>query len=213
MEITRYKEGGIHLSQTMYIRKLLEKFKMEECKAASTPVDVNQRAEEFRDSELNIDFPYREAVGSLIFLCVGTRPDIQYAVGLASRHLESPTNAHVNIVKRILRYLKQTTNYGIRFEADGHNNLLGYSDADYAGDVHTRRSTSGVIFMLNGGPISWESTRQKSVALSTTESKYIAATVAVKELIWLSRLLNGLISTQNIPMLHIDNHFVREKFE
>lgn len=236
IEIDIRKNGDIHLCQAAYGRKVLAKFKMEECNAVSTPMDTNQAVSKFENSEVNEEYPYREAVGSLMYLCVATRPDIQYAVGVASRYLEKPTDAHVNAVKRILKYIKGTIDYGIVFRSDGIEGLAAYSDADYAGDGETRRSTSGVILMFNGGPVSWESTRQKSVALSTTESEYMAATVAVKELIWLKRLIESLVELKEKPELNMDNqsairlvknpefhkrtkhidvryHFIRERYE
>lgn len=209
---------------------------MVDCCTVSTPLESSQNLSDFEaDGEVN--FPYRETVGSLMYLAIATRPDIRFAVGNVSRYLDRPAEAHVNAVKRILRYVKGSLETGIRFK--GGNDLLfcGYSDADYAGDKQTARSTSGYIFMLGGGVISWNSERQKSVALSTTESEYIAASHAIKELIWLKRLLSELLQIKiDIPFFYMDcqsairlvknpefhkrtkhinirYHFIREKFK
>lgn len=105
-----------------------------------------------------------------------------------------------------MKYIKGTADHGIFFDAKCNINLEAFSDADYAGDRETRRSTSGFVFMLGSGAITWCSQRQKCVALSTTESEYIAASEAVKELIWLERLLSDLITKQNLsPKLFMDN--------
>ena len=140
MEPTRDKKGGIFLGQSIYAKKVLNKFNMEECGTVSTPIDVNKNAGSHGDSEVNQKFPYREAVGSLMFLAIATRPGIQYAVGVVSRYMEKPTNAHVNMVKRILKYLNGTIEYGIYFEAANKGFLSGFCDADYAADMETRRS-------------------------------------------------------------------------
>lgn len=236
LEIDQRPDGSIHAHQQGYARKVLDRFNMTDCNAVSTPLDNSQKLGEF-EADGEIDFPYREAVGSLMYLAVATRPDISFAVGSVSRYLEKPAAAHVNAVKRILKYVKGTMDMGIRFEGGNDLHFCGYSDADYAGDVTTRRSTSGYVFMFGGSVISWGSERQKSVALSTTESEYMAASHAVKELVWLRNLLCELQQKKlDAPTFYMDNqsairlvknpefhkrtkhidvryHFIREKFE
>lgn len=120
-----------------------------------------------------------------MFLSIATRPDITFAVNKASQFLEQPTKANWNAVKRILKYLKGTTRHGLYFEGGSDTEILAYSDADYAGDVETRKSTTSYILKLGSSTIVWGSQRQKIVALSTTKAEYVAACQAVKELIWL----------------------------
>lgn len=236
LEIEQRSDGSIHVGQQAYAQKVLNRFGMTNCNAVVTPSDSAQNLGDFEaDGETN--YPYREAVGSLMYLAVATRPDISFAVGNASRHLEKPAAAHVNAVKRILKYIRGTTDMGIRYESGINLDLCGYSDADYAGDIETRRSTSGYVFMFGNGIISWGSERQKSVALSTTESEYMAAAHAMKELVWLHRLLSELLSGNlDKPIFLMDNqsairlvknpefhkrtkhidvryHFIREKYE
>lgn len=120
--------------------------------------------------------------------------------------MDKPAAAYVNAVKRILKYVKGTMDLGILYECGGEMEFIGYSDADYAGDVETRRSTSGYVFMFGGSIISWGSERQKLVALSTTESEYMAASHAVKELVWLKRLLDELTPVNmDAPTFYLDN--------
>lgn len=235
LEIEQRSDGSIHVNQQAYARRVINRFGMAECNAVSTPSDNTQNLGDFKADE-EISYPYREAVGSLMFLAIATRPDISFAVGNASRHMEKPAMAHVNAIKRILKYIKGTMDVGIWFENCNNLDLCGYSDADYAGDVETRRSTSGYVFMLGNGIISWGSERQKSVALSTTESEYMAAAHAVKELVWLHRLLSEILLTNlDRPTFFMDNqsairlvknpefhkrtkhidiryHFIREKY-
>jgi hypothetical protein len=170
----------IHLSQRKKIEELLERAKMADCHPVSTPMDPGTRLtdmmcaktdEEKRDME---KIPYASIVGSLLYLSTGTRPDIAYAVGEVSRFMKDPGRGHWAAVKHLLRYLKGTVDWGIKFGGPGADlTVQGYSDADYAG-AQDRRSTTGYVFMLAGGPVSWRSRRQKSVALSTMEAEYMS---------------------------------------
>lgn len=205
LEIDQRSDGSIHVHQQAYARKVLNRFNMANCNAVATPSDSAQNLGDF-DAEAEMNFPYREAVGSLMYLAMATRPDISFAVGNVSRHMEKPSVVHVNAVKRILKYVKGTIDTGIRYECGAELVLCGYSDADYAGDVETRRSTSGYAFIFGGGIISWGSRRQKSVALSTTESEYMAASEAAKELVWLQSLLSELMVVKlQAPVFYMDN--------
>ena len=182
--------------------------------------------------------PYRNAVGCLMYLMVGTRPDLAAAVGVLSQFASNPCPTHWQALKRVFRYVQGTKTHGIEFQAKEQEGLQGYSDADWAGDVDTRRSTSGYAFMMNGGCISWRSKKQRTVALSSTEAEYMALTEAVQEAIWLKAFLCelGEMSLSDAVKIHEDNqgsialaknpechkrtkhidiryHFVREKVE
>ena len=118
-----------------------------------------------------------------MWISKGTRPDIAYAIGQLSQHCNEPTVRHWNAVLRVFKYLKGTANYRIQYSPQGtnHYKLQGYSDADYAGDIGDRCSTSGHLYLLYNGPITWNSTKQRCVATSTTESEYIALSEASKQ--------------------------------
>ncbi|UYV67549.1 hypothetical protein LAZ67_5001172 [Cordylochernes scorpioides] len=144
--------------------------------------------------------PYRQTIGSLMYLMTGTRPDIAYAVSRVSQFMNNPGPSHWTAVKKIFEYLKATKNIGICFGGSScTTSLIGFSDADFAGDLDTRNSTTGYVFMLNNGPISWCSQKQNCVSLSTPESEYIAASKATKEAIWLRQLLRELHQEQVKP--------------
>lgn len=235
LQIKRQSNGSIFLHQQNYANRVLKRFNMHECNKVATPADTNAILYDLKNDE-TILFPYREAVGSLMYLAVSTRPDISYAVGLVSRFLENPSMAHVNAVKRILKYIKGTSTYGIFFQNNKNLVLYAYSDADFAGCVNTRRSTTGYLLQIGSAIVSWSSERQKCVSISTAESEYIASAEAVREMVWLRTLLDELLPNgYGKPILSIDNqsaikliknpemhrrtkhidikfHFIREKF-
>lgn len=212
MEITQCNDGTIVIHQEAYTKKILERFNMANSNPVSTPIDAaeNSSAPQFVEENRNneeINFPYREAVGALAYLMVATRPDIAYAVGVVSRNLEKPTRNDWNKVKRILRYLKGTTSLAIQYKPKTMKlpELEGFSDADYGGDTTTGRSTTGIVCRYAGGPVSWTSKRQTSVALSTTEAELVAASEGARELVWLTRIFEDLTKKKSVPNLHVDN--------
>lgn len=144
---------------------------------------------------INRNIPYREAIGSLMFLTIVSRPDITYAVNFLSRYLNKYNGGHWQAVKRIFKYLKGTVNFSIEFSGCSKKNnfeLEGYSDADFASDTKSGQSTTGYIFRLFNGPVIWSSQKQTTVALSTTESEYILASTAARDAVWLRFLMNDL---------------------
>lgn len=160
--------------------------------SSSTPVDATQ---------------YRSVVGSLRYL-VHTRPDIAFAVGYVSRFMENPTQEHMKAVKHILRYVRGTMTFGCHYGRAGDDvlQLTGYSDSDMAGDVDDRKSTTGVLYVFGRNLVSWQSQKQKVVALSSCEAEYIAATTASCQGIWLSRLLGELMEKEVKKfVLKVDN--------
>ena len=135
---------------------------------------------------------YQSAVGSLLYLSTRSRPDLAFAVGNAARYCSQPSQQHWSAVKRIFRYLRGTTDLGLLYQPDNAD-LAGYSDADWAGDINDRKSTSGYVFMMSGSAISWRSKKQSSVALSTAEAEYIALSSATQEAMWLRHLFSSLM--------------------
>ncbi|GJQ65388.1 hypothetical protein Trydic_g7498 [Trypoxylus dichotomus] len=156
-------------------------------------------------NKLDKNVPYREAIGSLLYLAIVSKPDLTFTINYLSQALEEPTTKHWNMVKRVLRYLRETTELGILYDSSSDGELEAFSDAYYAVDVSTRHSTSGMIFKYCGGAIAWCSLKQRCVALSTTVAEFVAASEASKELIWLTRLYSELNNSQNSPVLRVDN--------
>lgn len=151
--------------------------------------------------------PYASAVGSLMYAMLCTRPDICYAVGVVSRYQSNPGQEHWVAVKHILKYLKRTRDMMLVYTS---NDLViqGYTDSDFQADRDMLKSTSGSVFTLNGGAIVWRSVKQSSIADSTMEAEYIAASEAAKEAVWLKNFLAELevVPKMNEPVqLHCDN--------
>jgi transposase InsO family protein len=182
----------IKISQALMTAELIARYGLEEANPRAIPLSPSVRLAQGEGSFLDkTAYSYSQLVGSLMYLSVCTRPDISFAVGVLARFMANPTTVHWQAAKGVLRYLAGTVDYGICFEGSS-TTLVGYCDADFAADVDTRRSTTGYVFLLNGGAISWCSRRQQTVAASTTEAEYMAASAAVKEALWLCRLLADL---------------------
>ena len=194
MAIKRDRQSRtLMISQPNYIETILAKFGMLECKPVATPMDSNASFDKLSDEDERFDrTTYQQAIGCLTYLATRTRPDISASVGILSKFMADPGPAHWSGVKRILRYLQGTRNYGLVFVGGDKDVLLGYSDSDWAGDIVTRRSTSGYVFQLGQSTISWCSKRQQTVAKSSTEAEYVALSIASQEVIWLRRLLSDL---------------------
>lgn len=212
MEIIHDKnKDSIFVNQKNYIRRIIKKFNMEDAKTVSTPADIHVHLSLDSNNGTKIrekqKVPYREAVGSLMFAAIVSRPDIAFSVGVASRYLDKYDETHWNAIKRIFKYLKETDHYGIMYTKNNAPNILkGYSDSDFASDTDTRRSTTGYIFKLSNGPVTWNSQRQSTVSLSTTEAEYIAASCAAREAVWIRQLLRDVKESLNEPTpLFIDN--------
>ncbi|KAF7810522.1 putative mitochondrial protein [Senna tora] len=204
LEVDRSKEG-LFLCQQKYARDILQKFGMLDCKPIATPMEVNAKLCSAEGKNLEDVTMYRQLVGRLIYLTL-TRPDITYAVGVVSRFMQSPKKPHLEAIRRILRYVKGTLDYGIFYRKGPSCKLKGYSDADYAGDCDTRRSTTGYVMSIGSGAVSWCSKRQPTVSLCSTEAEYRATAMTAQECTWLMQLLKDIHQSVDYPVeLFCDN--------
>lgn len=193
-------QGYVWIGQPAHTENLLKKFGMQDCKPVGTPADISTKLVKATEQEKCIDQQlYQSAVGSLMYLSVSTRPDIAYAVGNLARFSSKPTKDHWTALKRVLRYLKGTVKHGILYSQKGSTDSVGFSDADWAGDINDRKSTSGYLFQISGGAVTWKSKKQSCVALSTAEAEYIALSSAVQESVWLRQLTSELGSPPKTP--------------
>ncbi|EKG09467.1 Integrase catalytic core [Macrophomina phaseolina MS6] len=198
MSIQRDQQNRIlHLSQEAYIDKIIHQFGMDDCKPVNTPIETSPLPENVPEYTCTTEqrIEYQRIVGSLMYIMLGTRGDIAYAVSVASRYLVNPGPQHMKLARRVLRYLKGTKTLRLTYKGSLHM-LRGFTDADWAGCRDTRRSTAGYLFNIGSGAISWQSKRQSIVALSTCEAEFIGQTQATKEAIWLRRLLHELNVSQ-----------------
>jgi len=211
IKITRNREERtISLSQSSYIDSILERYGLKDAKPYATPmvpgVIYSQRDSPSTPTETDRmrRVPYREAIGSLMYAAVATRPDITFAVSTLSQFLDNPGDAHWEAVKCVIRYLSGTKGATLTYGED-HHDLIGFTDADGATQEH-RRAISGHVFLIDGGAVSWSSRKQELVTLSTAEAEYVATTHAAKEALWLRRLIHELFPWLKRPTpLYCDN--------
>uniref|UniRef100_A0AAV1UAD0 Uncharacterized protein n=1 Tax=Peronospora matthiolae TaxID=2874970 RepID=A0AAV1UAD0_9STRA len=241
IEIERDDLGGtLSLRQNKFAKDILEKFGMLNSNSVRSPRDPGLKLTKAmceggcKHEETMASFPYRNAVGCLMYLTVGTRPDLAAAVGVPSQFASEPCPTHWQALKRVFRYVNGTRTHGIEFQASEDDSLQGYSDADWDGDIESRRSTSG--FIMNNSRIGWRRKKQRTVALSSTEAEYMALSEATQEAVWLRVFLcelgemtsnqavkifeddQGSIALAKNPEFHkrtkhidIRYHFAREK--
>ena len=204
-------QGITFINQEEYAEMILKRFNMQDSKGVDTlmPVGVkysktgsyfvtepksvgdsiNQVTNALEIKVEKVEAPYRQAIGSLMYLMTCTRPDLAASIEVHSRYMADPAKQHWEGVKRVFRYLNKTKDYGIRFQRLGKLQIIGFCDSDWGGCLDTRRSTSGYVFLMNGACISWSSKRQGSVALSTCESEFMAGCHAAKEAVWLRNFI------------------------
>jgi hypothetical protein len=209
MEIRRDRDAKtLWLSQAGYVKKVLERFSMENAKPVSTllanhfRLSISQCPKTVEETEDMSKVSYASAVGCLMYAMVCTRPDLAHVVSVVSKYMANPGKQHWDAVNWIFIYLKGTTDYDITFVRQKSDlSVVGYVDADYVGDLDDRRSTTGYVFTLTGGPICWKSMIQSTVAMSTTEAEYMAVAEAAKEALWLTGLVRELgIQQVGVPL-------------
>jgi hypothetical protein len=193
----------LRIHQRPYIESILKRFQMDNCNGVSTPMEPNLQLVAL-DDDYNATpterLDYQRAIGSIMYAMLGTRPDLAFTVSTLSKYCINPGPQHAQAVQRVFRYLKKTLDYGITFSGTLNpaideairqekplgkgltgTTAFGFTDSDWAGDKDSRKSTSGYLYTLYNGSISWKSAKQPVVATSSTEAEYIACTEAAKE--------------------------------
>jgi hypothetical protein len=198
MELHQHNDG-IFISQSKYANDVLKKFKLESCKPVSTPLAVNEKLSKADGDDKADVTQYRSLIGCLLYL-TATRPDLMFSASLLSRFMHSPSVTHFGVGKRVLRYIKGTSDFGIWYsKSDGK--LEGFVDSDWAGSVDDSKSTTGYVFSLGSGVFSWNSKKQDVVAQSSAEAEYIAAAAASNQAIWIKKVLADLNHGQMEPIV------------
>ncbi|KAG6499559.1 hypothetical protein ZIOFF_039349 [Zingiber officinale] len=200
------QKSRISLRQSAYAKKILSQFKMADCNATKHPMEPKTQLHKDLEGTPVDTTEYRCIVGCLRYL-LHTWPDLSYSVGMESRYMERPTIMHHRVVKQILRYLKGTIYFGLVYiKGPQEIDIFGYSDSDLADDLDGRKSTSGMTFYFNESLVSWNSQKQKTVALSSCEAEFMAATTAACHALWLRSLASELTGVKPKPVtLFVDN--------
>ncbi|XP_073133394.1 secreted RxLR effector protein 161-like [Henckelia pumila] len=200
----RQMDKGIFINQVKYTKKLLKKFGMENCSAASTPMSASIKLDKYA-AETSVDQTlFKGLIGSLLYL-TASRPDIIFSVGQCAIFQSDPKQSHFIAVKIILKYLKGTQNVGLWDPKDSSLNLIGYSDADYARCRIDRKSTSGTCQYLGDKLISWFIKKQTSIATSTVESEYLASGSCCAQLLWIQQQLRDYGVDSSDAHIYCDN--------
>ena len=199
------RKRELFVSQGKYAWEILEKFHMQGCKPIDTPLPDGWRKEDATSAEVVDATVYRQLVGSLMYL-VNKRPDICYAVNQLSQVMVKPTKLFWKVDRHVLRYLRDTSGYGLWYRQSDEVKLHGFMDADWAGSPMDRKSTSGGIFSIGSTTVSWYNRKQRSMALSSVEAEYMAASLAACEVIWMRKILVGLFSSHlDLTVIYSDN--------
>lgn len=187
------EKNQIFLSQRNYAESILERFGMAQCKPASTPMETNCKLAPppVKDEKAMSKYPYQRLIGALMYMAVTTRPDIAFAVNYMSQFNSNYNEDHWKSAKRILRYIRGSTDYGLLFSKT-NSGLYGVVDSDWGANITDRRSYSGYALILGGAAISWEARKQRTVSLSSTEAEYIAISEAAKETLYITSLLGDI---------------------
>ncbi|GJS07197.1 retrotransposon protein, putative, ty1-copia subclass, partial [Tanacetum coccineum] len=215
----------IGLSQNAYMDKILKRYKMDNSKRGTIPMqerlDLNKSQGAQTPKEVNRmkNVPYASAVGSIMYAVRCTRPDVAFAQNLTSRFQQNPGELHWTAVKNILKYLRNTKDMFLVYGGNPSTELRVecYCDAGFETDRDDTKSQTGYVFVLNGGAVDWKSSKQSTIAMSATESEYIAASEAAMEAVWIRKFISGLgiVPTINEPLnMYCDNsaaiHYANE---
>ncbi len=197
----------LHISQTVYARKVLSRFRMDQARESNIPMEINLDGGTGEQDAIVTSFPYREAIGCLMYLMICTRPDISLAVGKLSQFCDAPKPEHITAIKRLLRYIKSTIAKGLTYHESDELVAKGYSESDWGGCKTTRKSSEGYVFLFGGGAVCWRSKKQSIVATSSCEAEYMAAYSAAKESIWLSKMIAEMTGSKETrpQTIFVDN--------
>ncbi|KAI3826394.1 hypothetical protein L1987_00442 [Smallanthus sonchifolius] len=206
--------GILGLSQKAYIERVLTRYNMQHCSPSVAPVVKGDVFGSFQCPKTEVEkeqmrmIPYASVVGSLMYAQVCTRPDIAYIAGMLGRYQTNPGLDHWKAAKKVLRYLKGTKDHKLTCRRSDSLEVVGYSDSDFAKCKDDKKSTSGYIFMLAGGPISWKSHKQQLTTTSTMMAEYIVVYNATCHDMLLKNLITGikLVNSISRPLkLYCDN--------
>lgn len=206
LEVNRDRNKNIlTISQSKYANEILSRFDMADCKPRSIPIETNLDFDVNDESVTN--HPYRELLGSLMYLMLGSRPDLSYSINKMSRFQEKPTETHWTYLKGILRYIRGTNDYELVYDGKSDVSLDVFADSDWANDRIDRKSTTGYMVRVFENIVVWSSKKQSIVTLSSTEAEYVSACTAVQESVWIEKLLLDLDIEIKYPIKLFEDNF------
>ena len=196
------KTRTISIDQQHYIEKIIERFDLENAHPKRTPMTLSMKltASARTAADPTIQKQYQSMVGSLMYAMLGSRPDICFAVNKLAQYGSNPDEEHLAAAQRIFQYLKATRDYRLTYNGNTGSELIGWCDADWASDPDTRRSTTGYVFQIGSGSVAWATRKQRTVALSSTESEYMALTESLQHAIWTAQILKNLDFDLDLPI-------------
>jgi hypothetical protein len=211
MQIEQDTDGLFLMHQRSYIEKKLNEFNLSDGKPSKIPLDTGYQKQQNSSSSEDMENKevYRRAIGSLLYLATNTRPDIAVSTSILARKVENPTQTDWGEVKRVFKYLISTKDKKLKLGSRSeysNRTLIGFADADWAGDTIDRKSNTGYVFKYLGSPICWSSKRQSLVTLSSTEAEHIALSEATKEGLWIKRLLNDFEQDITGPIVMFEDN-------
>nr|GEZ01937.1 ribonuclease H-like domain, reverse transcriptase, RNA-dependent DNA polymerase [Tanacetum cinerariifolium] len=204
IEVTQ-TNGDISIKQSAYAKKILKEAGIIDCNETLIPMDPGTRLTKVTEGTMVNSTEYQSLIGCLRYM-LHTRLDLIYSVGLLSRFMQEPREQHMKAIRQVLRYVKGTKYYEITYKHNGGNKIHGYNDSSYGVNTQEGKGTTGIIFYYGESPISWNTQKQATVALSSRESEFIAATIAATQALCLKRLLSKLTNSEEDKVtIRVDN--------
>lgn len=198
----------IYINQRNLIEKVISHFGMDDCKISKIPVEPKLNLEK-GPVDNNLKVPYKELVGSLMYLMLGSRPDLCFVVSYFGRFQNCFTETHWKHLKNVIRYLKYTVNFGLCYSSNNDSrfkiDLKAYVDSDYASDINDRKSVSGFVILINNNVVGWCSKKQSVVAQSSSESEFLAMSACMSECLFLSHMLEEILMSVYPIYVYEDN--------
>lgn len=197
----------ILVDQSEYIQTVLERFQMSNSKPAKTPLPAGSVLEKNMETATDMfHTQYQSIIGSIMYAMLGTRPDLAFSVTRLTKFASNPSKQHLRLAQYVLRYLRGTKDYVLCYDSASNSGLIAYSDSDWAEDHNDRHSTSGCLFLMANGVVSWVSRCQPTVSLSSTEAEYKATSDACRQMAWLQNFRQELGDNMTAPTpLCLDN--------
>lgn len=207
MQILRCSDGSLFIHNTRMATELIAELELDQANPCSIPMQPNVELDHIQPEDSAYSLPYRQTVGSLLFMARASRPDFSYAVCRLAQHCKAYDQQHMAALKACVRYGIGTKEFGLLYDSSDKSMCLrGYADADYANDKHDRKSISGFFFCLGDTPINWRVKKQPIIAQSSTEAEIVALSEACKETVYLRAFLAELGFPQKSPTpVYVDN--------